>query len=68
MAVSKEEEGIEDKIGDTLSIDESGQVCHPDSWGNSYMKKIESREDPFIEVVSKSVSFPMNLTSPNLES
>jgi hypothetical protein len=31
MAVSKKEEGIEDKIGDTLSIDESGQVCHRDS-------------------------------------
>jgi len=68
MAVSKEEDGIEDKIRDTLSIDETEQVCHPDSWGNSYMKKIESREGPFIEVVSRSVSFPTNLTSPNLES
>jgi hypothetical protein len=31
MAVSKEEDGIEDKIRDTLSIDETKQVCHPDS-------------------------------------
>jgi hypothetical protein len=31
MVVSKEEDGIEDKIRDTLSIDETEQVCHPDS-------------------------------------
>jgi hypothetical protein len=58
---------LEKKIGDTLPIDETGQVCRPDSLGSSDMKTIESREGPFIEVVAGSVSFPKNLTPPNLE-
>ena len=58
---------LEKKIGDTLPIDEAGQVCRLDSLGSSDMKTIESREGPFIEVVVGSVSFPKNLTPPNLE-
>ena len=46
MAVSEEEEGIRDKIGDTLTIDETKQAHLPNSRGNSDMKMIESREVP----------------------
>jgi len=68
MAEIDGEVGLEIKIVGTFSIDKTGQIRCPGSWGNLDLKMIESREGPFIEVVAGSVSFPTSPTPPNLES
>jgi hypothetical protein len=53
--------------GSSKPLMKTKQICHSDSREDSGLKMIKFRKGIFKEVIARDVSFPMSLTSLNLE-